>query len=108
MNGTFSCFPSNVQCEDLSRMFRLFSKIPRGLDPVSSIFKQVGGIELIFMLFLPLIMLIYSKFWVLVFLLSSYLLSHLYLFPSSQHVTTEGMALVKHAEDAASNKKVCA
>ncbi|KAG4942183.1 hypothetical protein JHK85_046829 [Glycine max] len=47
--------------EDLSRMFRLFSKIPRGLDPVSSIFKQ--------------------------------------------HVTTEGMALVKHAEDAASNKK---
>ncbi|KAE8681172.1 Cullin-1 [Hibiscus syriacus] len=26
--------------EDLSRMFRLFSKIPRGLDPVSSIFKQ--------------------------------------------------------------------
>ncbi|KAF7837843.1 cullin-1 [Senna tora] len=47
--------------EDLSRMFRLFSKIPRGLDPVSSIFKQ--------------------------------------------HVTTEGMALVKLAEDAASNKK---
>ena len=28
--------------EDLSRMFRLFSKIPRGLDPVSSIFKQVN------------------------------------------------------------------
>ncbi|KAF7813662.1 Cullin-1 [Senna tora] len=47
--------------EDLSRMFRLFSKIPRGLDPVSSIFKQ--------------------------------------------HVTTEGMALVKLAEDAASTKK---
>ncbi|KAF1881528.1 hypothetical protein Lal_00021508, partial [Lupinus albus] len=47
--------------EDLSRMFRLFSKIPRGLDPVSSIFKQ--------------------------------------------HVTAEGMALVKLAEDAASNKK---
>ncbi|KAK4283529.1 hypothetical protein QN277_000471 [Acacia crassicarpa] len=47
--------------EDLSRMFRLFSKIPEGLDPVSAIFKQ--------------------------------------------HVTTEGMALVKQAEDAASNKK---
>ncbi|CAL0309630.1 unnamed protein product [Lupinus luteus] len=47
--------------EDLSRMFRLYSKIPRGLDPVSSIFKQ--------------------------------------------HVTAEGMALVKLAEDAASNKK---
>ncbi|XP_048440513.1 cullin-1 isoform X5 [Pyrus x bretschneideri] len=26
--------------DDLSRMFRLFSKIPRGLDPVSQIFKQ--------------------------------------------------------------------
>ncbi|XP_057991868.1 cullin-1 isoform X3 [Hevea brasiliensis] len=47
--------------EDLSRMFRLFSKIPRGLDPVSSIFKQ--------------------------------------------HVTAEGTALVKQAEDAASKKK---
>ncbi|KAB5545370.1 hypothetical protein DKX38_013482 [Salix brachista] len=47
--------------EDLSRMFRLFSKIPRGLDPVSGIFKQ--------------------------------------------HVTAEGTALVKQAEDAASNKK---
>ncbi|THG10523.1 hypothetical protein TEA_027812 [Camellia sinensis var. sinensis] len=47
--------------EDLSRMYRLFSKIPRGLNPVSSIFKQ--------------------------------------------HVTAEGTALVKQAEDAASNKK---
>ncbi|CAL5415679.1 unnamed protein product [Camellia sinensis] len=46
---------------DLSRMYRLFSKIPRGLNPVSSIFKQ--------------------------------------------HVTAEGTALVKQAEDAASNKK---
>ncbi|CAA6662059.1 unnamed protein product [Spirodela intermedia] len=46
--------------DDLSRMFRLFCRIPRGLDPVSQIFKQ--------------------------------------------HVTGEGMALVKHAEDAASNK----
>ncbi|XP_051129469.1 cullin-1-like [Andrographis paniculata] len=47
--------------EDLSRMFRLFSKIPRGLEPVANIFKQ--------------------------------------------HVTAEGTALVKQAEDAASNKK---
>ncbi|KAA3456154.1 cullin-1-like [Gossypium australe] len=47
--------------DDLSRMFRLFSKIPRGLDPISSIFKQ--------------------------------------------HVTAEGTALVKQAEDAASTKK---
>jgi len=35
-----------------------------------------------------------------------FLAKHLYLFPFYQHVTTEGMALVKHAEDAASNKKV--
>lgn len=47
--------------DDLSRMYRLFSKIPRGLEPVSNIFKQ--------------------------------------------HVTAEGTALVKQAEDAASTKK---
>ncbi|MCL7021374.1 hypothetical protein MKW94_002229, partial [Papaver nudicaule] len=46
--------------DDLTRMFRLFSRIPR-LEPVSNIFKQ--------------------------------------------HVTAEGTALVKQAEDAASNKK---
>ncbi|KAL9161360.1 hypothetical protein ABFS82_07G016600 [Erythranthe guttata] len=47
--------------EDLSRMYRLFSKVPRGLEPVANIYKQ--------------------------------------------HVTAEGTALVKQAEDAASNKK---
>ncbi|KAG6435459.1 hypothetical protein SASPL_100333 [Salvia splendens] len=47
--------------DDLSRMYRLFSKIPRGLEPVAQIFKQ--------------------------------------------HVTAEGTALVKQAEDAASTKK---
>ncbi|OEL38156.1 Cullin-1 [Dichanthelium oligosanthes] len=47
--------------EDLSRMYRLFSRITRGLEPVSQIFKQ--------------------------------------------HVINEGTALVKQAEDAASNKK---
>ncbi|XP_075486880.1 cullin-1-like [Primulina tabacum] len=47
--------------EDLSRMYRLFSKVPRGLEPVANIFKQ--------------------------------------------HVIAEGTALVKQAEDAASNKK---
>ncbi|KMZ75284.1 putative Cullin-1 [Zostera marina] len=47
--------------DDLSRMYRLFCKITRGLDPVSQIFKQ--------------------------------------------HVTAEGTALVKQAEDAASHKK---
>ncbi|KAG6525394.1 hypothetical protein ZIOFF_015350 [Zingiber officinale] len=48
--------------EDLSRMYRLFCRISRGLDPVSQIFKQ--------------------------------------------HVTAEGTALVKQAEDAASTKKL--
>ncbi|KAI5059113.1 hypothetical protein GOP47_0025432 [Adiantum capillus-veneris] len=47
--------------DDLSRMYRLFCKITKGLDPIANIFKK--------------------------------------------HVTDEGMALVKQAEDAASNKK---
>ncbi|KAL5996036.1 Cullin-1 [Asimina triloba] len=47
--------------DDLSRMYRLFCRIQKGLEPVSQIFKQ--------------------------------------------HVTAEGTALVKQAEDAASNKK---
>ncbi|XP_066395927.1 cullin-1-like [Miscanthus floridulus] len=48
--------------EDLSRMYRLFSKITRGLEPISNMFKT--------------------------------------------HVTNEGAALVKQAEDSASNKKL--
>ncbi|ONK78652.1 uncharacterized protein A4U43_C02F21040 [Asparagus officinalis] len=47
--------------DDLSRMYRLFCRVPHGLDPVSTMFKQ--------------------------------------------HVTSEGLALVKQAEDAANNKK---
>ncbi|XP_024398790.1 cullin-1 [Physcomitrium patens] len=47
--------------EDLSRMYRLFLRIPKGLEPVAAIFKL--------------------------------------------HVTEEGTALVKQAEDAAGNKK---
>ncbi|GBG71174.1 hypothetical protein CBR_g8476 [Chara braunii] len=47
--------------EDLSRMYRLFLRITRGLEPVAAIFRQ--------------------------------------------HVTDEGTALVKQAEEAASNKK---
>uniref|UniRef100_A0A7I4DQ03 Cullin-1 n=1 Tax=Physcomitrium patens TaxID=3218 RepID=A0A7I4DQ03_PHYPA len=47
--------------DDLSRMYRLFYRIPKGLEPVASIFKQ--------------------------------------------HVTEEGTALVKQAEDAVSNKR---
>ncbi|GJP55653.1 hypothetical protein CLOM_g14596 [Closterium sp. NIES-68] len=47
--------------DDLSRMYRLFCRIPKGLEPIATIFRQ--------------------------------------------HVTDEGTALVKQAEDAASNKK---
>eukprot|EP00897_Mesotaenium_endlicherianum_P010757 jgi/Mesen1/970/ME000012S00535 len=47
--------------EDLSRMYRLFCRVPKGLEPVATVFRQ--------------------------------------------HVTDEGTALVKQAEDAASNKK---
>lgn len=78
-----------LQVEDLSRMYRLFFRIPKGLEPVSHIFKLVSLCHL-----------------------SSYsacavrsLLIHLLLL-FIQHVTEEGTALVKHAEDAASNKKV--
>jgi len=89
-------------------MFRLFSKIPRGLDPVSSIFKLVGHVEPIFMLFLPFK---YIYIYIIVnfgIFCSPFFLAHflIFLFLFSQHVTTEGMALVKQAEDAASNKKV--
>eukprot|EP00271_Cylindrocystis_brebissonii_P012999 TRINITY_DN32537_c0_g1_i1.p1 TRINITY_DN32537_c0_g1~~TRINITY_DN32537_c0_g1_i1.p1 ORF type:complete len:749 (-),score=177.31 TRINITY_DN32537_c0_g1_i1:795-3041(-) len=47
--------------DDLSRMYRLFSRVPKGLEPVAAIFKQ--------------------------------------------HVTDEGTALVKQAEDAALTKR---
>ena len=33
--------------EDLSRMYRLFARVPKGLDPVALIFKQVGGRSLL-------------------------------------------------------------
>ncbi|OIW06777.1 hypothetical protein TanjilG_11502 [Lupinus angustifolius] len=46
--------------EDLSRMFKLYHKIPRGLEPIANIFKK--------------------------------------------HITAEGVALVQHAEEAASNQ----
>ncbi len=29
-----------MQTEDLARMFRLFQRIPKGLDPVAEIFKE--------------------------------------------------------------------
>lgn len=87
--------------EDLSRMFRLFSKIPRGLDPVSSIFKQVSSFQL------GLHPLLFQLKGVLCVFLSLSLKDFL-CYSLMQHVTAEGTALVKLAEDAASNKKVFA
>ena len=37
-----------LKMEDLSRMYRLYCKIPKGLDPVSTIFKQVSCLLLTF------------------------------------------------------------
>ena len=37
----YNHFVSSTKVEDLSRMYRLFCKIPKGLDPVANIFKQV-------------------------------------------------------------------
>ncbi|CAL5406964.1 unnamed protein product [Camellia sinensis] len=76
--------------EDLSRMYRLFSKIPGGLNPVSSIFKQhvtAEGTALVKQ--------------------AEDAASNKKMQPAlvKQHVTAEGTALVKQAEDAASNKK---
>jgi cullin 1 len=79
------------QTEDLSRMFRLFSKINRGLDPVSQMFKEVHTVELFYLAYLDGLYLCDRLYYTYIFL---------------QHVTSEGMALVKQAEDAASNKKV--
>lgn len=77
-------------------MFRLFSKILRGLEPVSQIFKQVRTFAKL-------------AFWI-------YKVSYACCLDSTflwflivcviQHVTAEGTALVKQAEDAASSKKV--
>jgi len=39
-----------LKVEDLSRMYRLYHKIPKGLDPVSTIFKQVSCFLLTFIL----------------------------------------------------------
>lgn len=36
--------------EDLSRMYRLYHKIPKGLDPVANVFKQVGFFRFCIML----------------------------------------------------------
>lgn len=90
------------QVIDLSRMCRLFYKIPRGLDPVSNIFKQVCEIEHgIFCSWKCL------KQFSLICHLCSLQLSDVMFW--MQHVTSEGTDLVKQAEDAAgaaSSKKV--
>jgi len=72
--------------DDLSRMYRLFSKITKGLDPVANMFKQV-------FYFLIGDCLDFT-FWCS---------AHGLII---QHVTAEGMTLVQQAEDAASNKVI--
>lgn len=37
-----------LKVEDLSRIYTLYHKIPKGLDPVSAIFKQVSSFVLVF------------------------------------------------------------
>ena len=37
--------PLLLQVEDLSRMYRLFSKITRGLEPISNMFKTVLALQ---------------------------------------------------------------
>lgn len=37
-----------LKVDDLSRMYRLYHKIPKGLDPVSTIFKQVNCFLIVF------------------------------------------------------------
>lgn len=76
-------------------MFRLFSRIPR-LEPVSNIFKQVRS---------------FSHFYLhdkacLVHIICVFVCSANLTIFLMQHVTAEGTALVKQAEDAASSKKV--
>ena len=39
-----------ARVEDLSRMYRLYHKIPKGLDPVANVFKQVGFFRFCIML----------------------------------------------------------
>ncbi|GAB2228991.1 hypothetical protein Droror1_Dr00023125 [Drosera rotundifolia] len=74
---------------DLSRMHRLFSKIPKGLDPVFLLYLSRWCQKLI------------TFFFTLCFV---YFLLRFSLV-NVQHVTAEGTALVKQAEGATTNKK---
>lgn len=72
-------------------MYRLFFKVPKGLEPVAHIFKQVCDR-----------LCLYNSS----VCIAAHLCQILSALHTMQHVTDEGMALVKQAEDAASNKKV--
>ena len=71
-------------------MYRLYSKVTKGLEPIGSIFKQV----IIFPPYIPL--------------RSLRVIVSLYLMDCNpfflQHITDEGTALVQQAEDAAISK----
>lgn len=81
-------FCMGYQVEDLSRMYRLFHKVPKGLEPVANMFKQV---------LVPIIFFDNVR---------SFDFSNMSTFCGcmEQHVISEGMILVQHAEDVASNK----
>lgn len=76
-------------------MYRLYHKIPKGLEPVANVFKQVGWLVYAYTLFYY-----QCLFYILVYFTL--------LIPSDilmlQHITAEGTALVQQAEDAATNQ----
>lgn len=75
-------------------MYRLYHKIPKGLDPVANVFKQVSYFLLIFLPKQSSYSCFLVKLLALVHLMVSFL----------QHITAEGTALVQQAEDAATNQ----
>jgi len=120
-----------LQTEDLSRLYRLYCGITRGLEPIATIFRQVrtdGGtmsgrgwtgavvpgppnvgrvhVLLASAMVFPFAWSLLSLSWFLgTGILTTVVLLPYLLVP--QHVTEQGTALVKQAEDAASNRKVC-
>lgn len=79
--------PFLYQVEDLSRMYRLFSKVEKGLEPVAGLFRQVCDI--------------------CIFVKSHVCNDYHHLSTlccMMQHITSEGTALIQQAEDAANNK----
>lgn len=107
INALSILFTLLLKVEDLSRMYRLYHKIPKGLDPVSTIFKQVNCLLFVFIFMMKrnLSDTVYShderNLSDSVYIHSGLTLLRVFLL---QHVTAEGMALVQQAEDVASSQ----